>query len=832
MKMFDKVRDAVGLGTSRSTPPPRVVSVADGILVTERKAEAWFELSTSNTDLATVSQIEQELRNAITAADKVLARRACHLKIVWGRIDGAQYAEDARTFSNGQGGAAWAQTRAERIDELNLPNRHVLLGVHLSDREVSATSGIEDMVLGTGDRKVGDKEMAYLDGLMRKIGRGLQNSVWRARPASVETIAWMIGREQHRVITSVPREGTLTGASVARLVRGRVVPYSDHVRIHDSAGNVVAFVAVMAMTEFPTEMSTPGDGEWLRSVSDVTLIDDEGEERPVIVEASVRFRLMPRHDALKMIEKTRVSAKEQRRSASRYSAEETSDAVTETEETMRELASRVRGEKLSLVEDHDRIIVTESTYDALQESVEAVSSHYANLGITCEVAVDEQRDAWLETLPGDLQRIPDLGHVRDTSAFFGSWFWGGSSVGEASGPAVGVMTGSTPGIVRFDVCAGSARGDATTTAYIGRSGRGKSTAMAQALLDAAASNAWVTLLDFKGDLTGVARVAQRYGIKHQLIEVGSQFSGAADLFRVIPGEDAVLAVHRQLMLLAPHSMKGAAETILLRAVTHIAEQPNPSSWAVIQHLCAQEDPVEHSLGVALRDLAKTPLGSTVAGPLAEGVSTFRTDPGLWIVQLPKPTLPQAGSLPEQWDTSERVAMACLRGFLAWVVYTMGISELRTMRKVVGIPEVHTLTATNDGAQFLDSIARTGRALGGSLAFDTQDASSINALTGLVEQITNVFAFAQVSDEEKNAALRLLGMETSEANRNLIAGINSSGEGEIRHGHCVFRDFRGRHATLQWDLASADILHDLDTNPNRIGSPLNEEAVDAGELVAP
>lgn len=827
MKILDKIRDAVGLGTSRAMPPPRIIAVADGLLVVERKAEAWFELATSNTDLASVAQIEQELRSALASADKTLARRACHLKIVWGRVDGRQYVDDAQMFATAPGGRAWAQTRAERIDELDLPNRHVLLGVHLTDREVSSVNHVEDMMLGSGDRKISAKELTYLDGLMRKTARGLNNSVWRARPASAETIAWMIGREQHRVLTAVPREGTITGASVARMVRGRVVPYTDHLRIHDSAGNVTAYVAVMALTDFPETMFTPGDGEWLRTVSDVVAIGDDATEHPVIVEASVRFRMMPRHEALKLIEKTRTSAKEQRRSASRYSAEETSEAVTETEGAMRELALRVRGEKLSLVEDHDRIIVTESSYEALQDAVEAVSAHYANIGVTCEVAADEQRDAWLETLPGDVQRIPDLGHIRDSSAFFGSWFWGGSAVGEETGPVVGVMTGSTPGVVRFDVCGGSSRGDATSTAFIGRSGRGKTTGMMQALLDAAASNAWVTALDFKGDLDGLPRVAERYGITHQMIRVGPEFSGAADLFRVVVGDDAKLEVQRQLMLLTPHSMKGPAESIILRAVSHIAEQPNPTTWAVIQHLCQQEDAITRHLGEALQDLAMTPLGSTVAGPLTDQAPSFRTDPGLWVLQLPNLTLPEKGHPPEQWDATERVSMACLRGFLAWVVYTMGRQELRSMRKVVGVPEVHRLTSTSDGAQFLDRVARMGRALGGNLAFDTQDAGAINDLPGLAEQIHSVFAFEQITSDQQDEVLKLLAMNIDDQNRQLIAGIGRAEDGTIRHGHCVYRDHRSRVGTLQWDVASAQILNDLDTSPNRVAL----DAEDApGELV--
>src|SRR5690606_31153459 len=105
--------------------------------------------------------------------------------------------------------------------------------------------------------------------------------------------------------------------------------------------------------------------------------------------------------------------------------------------------------------------------------------------------------------PGDQLRVPDLGHVRDVTALSGSWWWGGAKVGDDRGPIVGYLTGSTPGVFRNDVTAGSDRGDATTTAFVGRSGRGKTTAMMLSLLDAGFRGSYALALDFKGDLGGL-----------------------------------------------------------------------------------------------------------------------------------------------------------------------------------------------------------------------------------------------------------------------------------------------------------------------------------------
>ena len=40
MKIADKLLNLVGVGRERGLPPPRLVAIADGLLVTERSAEA------------------------------------------------------------------------------------------------------------------------------------------------------------------------------------------------------------------------------------------------------------------------------------------------------------------------------------------------------------------------------------------------------------------------------------------------------------------------------------------------------------------------------------------------------------------------------------------------------------------------------------------------------------------------------------------------------------------------------------------------------------------------------------------------------------------------
>ncbi|MEV4261626.1 ATP-binding protein [Kribbella sp. NPDC049584] len=815
MKIADKLLNLVGVGRERGLPPPRLVAIADGLLVTERSAEAWFLISVANTDLATESEQDAALDAAVSAAATILGDRLSHLKVVWGRSTGQDYIDSMAGHYRLGDHEAWAQTRADRIDEMRMPERYVALGVHLSDRDPRATAQVRGSIsdaLGTTSWRVSARELAHLDERVRKLARQLGSTVWRAHTAPAEVISWLISREMHRGAVAAPRRGLITGASLARLTSGRVVPYTDHLRIYDTRGQIAAYTTVLAMTDFPEELETPGAGEWLRTLSEIKAIDDDGEEIDVTVEASVRFRVLTKKTARHLVDETRKSAKEQRRSAAKGTAEETADEIVETERVMREVKRDINRSGLTLVEDHPRLLVSADTREDLEAYVDAVIAHYADRGITVAAGADEQRDLWLESLPGDQLRVPDLGHVRESTAFFGSWFWGGASIGDATGPAIGYLTGSTPGLVRFDAAAGSALGDATTTLFLGRSGRGKTTAAMLGGLDSAFAGAWVPLLDLKGDAAGVSAVAAEYGVPTAVIEITAQFSGAADLLRVLPVDDALLQAPSQLMLLLPPHLRGAAEAPVMAATRAEIQSPDPSSWGVIQRLCASDSETVRTVGFALRDLVETGLGSVVAGP-PSGLSSLTTNPGLWVVQMPGLTLPSPESAPESWSPIERVGMACLRGCLAWMVRTTGRREFRGRSKVVIVPEVHLLTKTPDGASFLDYIARVGRALGASLVLDTQDPASILKLPGLVEQITTLFAFSLRSREQVDSLLELLGRPQTAPYQTLVRGINTAANGKsIRHGHCIMRDRWDEVATVQIDIPSQRVAALLRTTP--------------------
>ncbi|MGO4417621.1 hypothetical protein AB4Z54_02295, partial [Streptomyces sp. MCAF7] len=634
MKLAQRIGSFLGLGGDRSASPPQYMAVADGLIITQTHAEAWYVLASSNTDLMSETARDSELDQASAALARTLAGYDCHLRVLWSPLHAADYATEAAGMFTAGAWEEWAELRVRRLEQIGLPSRHLLLGVRLTDRtgqaEALSKRGIQEG-LGLASSGVRQRDLARLDAVMRRLGRRLESSPWKAQPAAVEMLAWMISREQRRA-APVPSAtaGVVSGAKIASLTRGRILPYADHLRTVDARGEVVAWTSVLAMTGFPEEMESPGNGEWLRVLSEINYVpevDDEDLDEdldpaalilPVSPEASVRFKVLRKRDALKKVDEARRLAKEQRRSAARQSAEDPGRDIEETEDQMAELTRDMRREDVTLVEDHPRLIVTSTTsLDDLRARVDAVVTHYGGLGIEVSVGDEEQRELWLETQPGDQIRVPDLGHTRDVTALAGSWWWGGAKVGDDAGPIVGYLTGSTPGTFRNDVTAGSDRGDATTTAYIGRSGRGKTTAMMMSMLDAGFRGGYCLALDFKGDLGGVVTAARRYGLNAHLVETGPRFAGVADLFGLLMQEGSEVArgeVPAQLTIAVPeHLRERGAETPITHATNAVIKQGEPATWKVIEYLRQMEDPLARETGEALYELSQNALGAPFMG---------------------------------------------------------------------------------------------------------------------------------------------------------------------------------------------------------------------------
>ena len=821
--MFDNIKRIVGLNPAQGRPAPHYRVLADGIIVTDDRASVWMELAASPTQTASPTQLDAELRHVVAQAQKTLADHTCHLKIVWGRITSDEYQSDAKRFTM-EDAREWARLRAESIDSWELPERHVLLGVEVEDRTTSAVvrtiNNAADFV--RGDRySIPERELAWLDQQMRSIVGRVHGAPWRARPAPVEVLAWLIGRESFRTNGSIPTEGTIQGAPLARLARGRIVPFRDHLRFYDATGNEVAYSAALVVSQFPEAVDTNGTGQWLLSLSSITR-PAEGGDIQVLPEASIRFEFLSQAHALTLVNKSRKRAKAQRREAAESAAEETSEETQVAEEEMRQLGLEIGRGRTRLVQCWPILAITEPSLEDLYASIDAVVEAYAEKGITLDIAADEQDTAWLSTLAADEVRIKDMQHTMDAEAFFGSWFWGGSVVGDEEGPVIGYTTGATRGLVHCHPTEAPLRGDTTTVAILGRSGRGKTTAVQLMALDAAAEGAWVPVLDLKGDLNneagGLVGAAGAVGIPARRIDMTRRHAGVCDLLANMDPEDAQAHAHAQLMLLISDHLRMAAHPVLMEHIAGLLADGGPrSAHALILRLEATEDDTARRIARELRAFEADAVGRMIVGERSE--DTLDASPGITLIQFPKLDLPPAGTPAGEWSAAQRVSAALVRGALSWIMSVARTQEHRHLRKLVAVPEAHLLTATAEGAAFLDQTARLGRALGTTLVIDSQDPTSFAERDGIMEQIATVMAFSQSTVKQQDAMARVLGMEPSDQTRAMIETVSIDPDGGgVWHGHCLMRDHRGRVATVQVAIPGNLVRAALDTTPKRTETP--------------
>lgn len=839
MKVVDSLLAMIGATPGRKAAPPTYRAIADGLIITATKAEAWFELPTANTDTMPEQLLEDEVLSVVKVAGRALKDSDCHIKIVWASLEGDEYVRRVEGQYSAGDWRRWVEMRAESIDSMQLPDRHVLLGVVIAEGAKHDTTAVQQLAapaFGIEQHRVKDSDLAKYAGIAFKLGRQLRSSRLNARLASAELLSWVVAREQLRSLGAVPRHGAITGASLASLTSGHVEPFADHVRIRDARGAAAGYVSVLPITDFPEEMAIPGEGEWLRTISDITRIselDDEtaGDEVPVIVDASVRFRVMSRSQSLKLVNDAKDLATEQRRSAGKSAAAEPGEDVLDAGDIATGLRSEIQRDGMILIRSHPRLVVSAETRDELEANVAAVINHYADSGIQVSRGTDEQRELWLETLPGDQLRVDDLGHVQDGIGFFGSLFWGGSALSDTKGPVIGHLTGSTPGLVHQDVTQYSKRDRATTIAMIGLSGQGKTTLLELLLLDAAFKDSWCLLLDWKGDTSGIVTAAKAFGLESRLMQVSSSYSGAMDLFQALPLDEAPEKVSRQLSLIAPRDLAYSAERHSLAAANRVARSADtPTTWATIQDLIAQpEGSEEKRLGIALAELADTNLGRVMMGK-PSGKSVLTTEPGLWVLQMPGLALPGADAAPETWDSTQRLSIAAMRAVTTHALYMSSSHLLRSRSKVIAIPEAHRMLMTSEGRDFMGQIARMGRAFGTALLLDSQDATGISQHEGLVEQLAAVFGFRLRSVGQQDALAALLGLEPDDETRNWIRTLNVSESRAQIAGDEVESDDKGNClvridtelAQMRVDLPSAEIQRLLDTNPTRAAAAAAED----------
>jgi hypothetical protein len=461
-----------------------------------------------------------------------------HIKVMWSRHSAVTYRSSWQAVRSvmAPGAGDYLELGAQRITrntaEHHFRRRVVLLGVRWP--EASGSSAVGRVARRTlrspavTHRDAHERLTAVRAALGRWFGQ-LERSPLRGVPASAGLIAWAYSREMRRVAVEVPEDSTLAGPALVDLMQGEVDPTvsPNYVVVTDLKTQTRRYVAILAPATngFPAqELEIPG-GEWLEILTELPG-----------VEASVRGTNHGQAGSIELIDQGRKITRSQAREASLHGAQVPLE-IAEADEVLNARRQEVARRLDVLTTNHARWIVDAPTPEELADAIVRVRDRYTGI-VRLEVVPYVQGLLWAELLPGDRVRVPEFAQHQPMRTLAGSWFHGGSAVGDATGPYVGANLGSTPGPVQVHIVSRSEsdRSRPTTISFTGRSGSGKSTAVMMATLGALAEGSWALLVDPKGDLGGVIEVAERLlGVPVQVVDVlAEEAAGTMDPMRFAP----------------------------------------------------------------------------------------------------------------------------------------------------------------------------------------------------------------------------------------------------------------------------------------------------------
>ncbi|MFE9751019.1 ATP-binding protein [Saccharothrix saharensis] len=800
-------------------PPAAPLLILDGIEVTDDAVWTWAQIPDGSTELMEDGELESATWATAAAMHTLLpVDTEYHLKIMWTRYSDEDYRESWKSASGvrAPGADYYIELGAHRIarnsDVGHFRRRIVLLGVRWPTRDTTSPwERRRQMVAAQLRSRAGmlrdahDRVEELRPTVKRWFGQ-VRDSPLRGDPASAATIAWAYARELRRTADLTPVDDSeLSGARLVSLMHGEVVPSPDggYVTTRDAATGATRHVAVLvpAVNGFPAdELEIPG-GEWLALLTELT-----------DVEASVRGVNHGRTGSLALLR----TGRKWTRSQSLEAGEAGTAAPEEIDEAELALAERdreVRRRVDVLATSHPRWVVHAATVEELTDRIEALRRRYTGM-VALELAPNIQDLLWKELLPGDRVRVREFGQVQPMRTLAGSWFHGGSAVGDASGPYIGGNLGATPGPVRLHLVSrtGDDRRMPTTMSFTGRSGSGKSTAVMLTVLAALAEGAWCLLADPKGDLAGIVEVADRVlGVPVQVLDVTApDAAGSMDPMRWAPTADEArtLTLDALLGVLSGEDRRGT-EAVLEAAIDRVLARPRElwSATAVIGELVAtpgdtQAAHAARTLGETLSVRSRQSDVRAVLGTPAAGAAPMLSGRGLVYLRLDGLGLPQPGSVAEQWTVSQRCAMTTFRTSTAYAL--MQSRHVRELIKLVALTELHRITAYPEGRSLVQWLARTGRALKTYLLLDSQSAIEMAAIEGLVEQLVMSAAFEALGQEEQRAQAVLL--HRPDAGPRL-----RQAQGMLGPGECVMRDRHNRLGLVAFDRLTEWIADTLSTD---------------------
>jgi AAA-like domain len=774
----------------------------DKVLLSEATAWAYFALPTVSYDFLGDGR-RRALANGIAIALAGLRDAECHLAVVPRAERIGEWAAmlDRSVTRPAPGWPGYLRMLQEHLAEQDLTRKQVYLGVALGRRRQtglrSPWARRAERIAGLHDPAVSEREIDEWHRRADSVRRILGAGDLRARHATSDEVCWLIQRCLHRGMVEPPPSAAAKrrwGAGELEALAEGVLE-NGHRMLRLLQPHDERWLAFIALARFPDTLPFPG-GEWLYHF---TMLDFP-------VEVSMRMRLLSAHRAAADVGRKLAEAYDQER----HIAETGADVplhLSEQLEGARALGHQLQKSREPLVYAWPRLAVSGETPQELTARVEELIEQYRDLGIDAVWPTGDQLALFMEALPGDRIRVKAYEQKQPVITVAGGMFIATSDLGDHTGPYIGQTTGPTRTAVHFDPLRAAQYDRPTAITITGEPGGGKTTVADLLAYQLALRGAWVDVIDPKGDTTALVRLS---GLdKTRLLEISSGDAGLLDPFALADdAEQGAALAAETLRLLLPPDAGFTREGALLTVCQAIAEEPDASLSKVVDRLLKHADPEARDVGAMLGAVSTYPLAKLCFAP--HGGHRITPDEHLTVIYIAGLSLPEPGTARKDQGWPERLSVAVM--FLV----TDFVKRLQVQRdprqpKAIIIDEAWALTATPQGRQLIESLARMGRRHNTVVILVSQNADDF-----LSEKVRNCvsakFAFRSTDEGEVQAVLRLLGIEDTPAHAEEVRSL--------RNGECIFADLDGRVGTIAIDLVSAELLQAFDTTPR----PLADQGI--------